>query len=175
MKIYHSPFGNNKNVKCSVPIYPHPGSFGARRKHEIHTGVDLYVPIMTKVYPIEDGIVTAIVPFTGPHAGSDWWKNTWAILVHGRTGTFVYGEIEPDESVSVGMKVKGGETQLGRVIPVIKHVKETTISTTMLHIELLNGFSTVEAPMIDHSGNNLAEDFQNVLDPTLILIQTLGN
>lgn len=167
MKIYHKPFLNYDN--WDVPIYPHPGAFKASRKHEVHTGVDLYVPENTIVTTIEAGEIVNIVKFTGEHAGLPWWENTWAVLVKGRTGVIVYGEIQPSRQLKVGDRVGSG-MPIGSVIPVIKNIKDTTISPTMLHVELLAHYRTEEAPMVK---NNL--QFPSfVYDPTMLLIQLKG-
>lgn len=51
---------------------PHAGGvFGAVRKYDIHTGIDLYCESGDHVYAIEDGIVVNVCHFTGPKVGSD--------------------------------------------------------------------------------------------------------
>lgn len=78
-----------------VPVAPHPGAFGARRKFDHHTGVDLYATRPVPVFPIEDGRVVDIIEFTGEKAipASPWWNRTQAVLVEGRTGVILYGEV----------------------------------------------------------------------------------
>ena len=114
----------------AVPVIG-PGSFGAVRKFDIHTGVDLYADPGTLVVSICDGVVTAVLPFTGPEAESPWWNSTSAILVNTIYGTALYGEVSP--LVCVGDRVPSG-TVLGRVATVLKHDKGKPMS--MLHFEL---------------------------------------
>ena len=47
----------NIEKKYEILIHPHCGSFGVKRKHDIHKGVDLYAPIGTDVYPVEPGTI----------------------------------------------------------------------------------------------------------------------
>lgn len=78
-----------------VPVAPHPGAFGVSRKHDVHTGVDLYASESTPVYAIEDGKIVEILEFTGEGADppSPWWNRTQAVLVEGRSGVILYGEV----------------------------------------------------------------------------------
>lgn len=109
----------------------HPGAFGARRKHHTHEGVDLYAPEGTPVFAVEAGVVTAVKPFTGPHAGLPWWEDTWAVWVEGDSGVVLYGEITP--TVVVGKHVGAGEC-VGQVMRVLR--KDKGRPTSMLHLEL---------------------------------------
>ncbi len=119
--------------ETALPLPPHPGAFGVTRKHHIHEGIDLYCPNGTPVYAVEDGIVQSITPFTGKIAGSDWWHDTYAALVHGDSGTVVYGEITPSEKIAVGQKITAGKL-IGHVAQVLKKDKGRPMS--MLHLEL---------------------------------------
>ena len=118
------------------------GCFGTQRKNDLHTGVDLYCEMGTRVTACEDGIVVAINWFTGSNAPlddgtpSDWWNDTKAILVEGESGVIVYGEVDPAHIiVSVGDKIKAGDV-IGVVnVPVLKSFKGRPM--VMLHIELL--------------------------------------
>lgn len=114
-----------------IPISPHPGSFGAIRKHDIHTGIDLYAPEGTNVYAVEDGIVVNVEAFTGPNVGSPWWNETHAILIEGRSGVILYGEMEP--LVKNGECVNSGDL-IGKVKTVLRKDKGNPMS--MLHFEL---------------------------------------
>lgn len=126
----------------------HPGSFGARRKHDVHTGIDLYAPFGQPVIAIEDGIVVAIEPlFTGGEdtpkdsEGSPIWLPTSAVLVEGASGVIAYGEIEPDVSIRTGVSLTQGDL-IGTVLQVLKPKKDGVLyknpanSPTMLHLEL---------------------------------------
>jgi hypothetical protein len=114
-----------------VPQPPAFGAFGDRRKHDVHTGVDLYAPVGTPVLAIEDGIVVGVGPFTGPAAGCPWWLPTDCALVEGDSGVFLYGEIAP--TVEKWEAVAAGDV-LGQVMRVIRNAKGGP--TSMLHLEL---------------------------------------
>lgn len=135
---------NNKPKGNGLPVSGHPGSFGHRRKHDVHTGIDLYCVEGTLVFPVEPGSVVDIIPFTGPKAAcpsfpdQSWWNDTSAVLVQGKSGLVVYGEIKPDPDLEIGQKVWG--QPLGTVIPVLPKGKERPDipghSRAMLHLEL---------------------------------------
>jgi murein DD-endopeptidase MepM/ murein hydrolase activator NlpD len=107
------------------------GQFGAVRKHDIHTGIDLYCEEGSEVFAIEDGIVISIENFTGEKAGSPWWSDTKAVLIESYSGVICYGEVEP--LVNYGHLIKAGEL-VGRVKRVLKQDKGRP--TSMLHLEL---------------------------------------
>lgn len=109
------------------------GTFGAVRKHDIHTGIDLYCKPGTRVFAIEDGVIVSIEDFTGQNAGSPWWNDTKAVLVEGKHGVICYGEIEPTLGLYVGYNLKEGMI-VGRVLKVLKKNKGKPMS--MLHLEL---------------------------------------
>lgn len=113
-----------------MPEAPEPGGFGALRRHDIHTGVDLYAEPGERVVAVEAGVVVAVEDFTGSRAGSPWWHDTRALLVEGVSGVVLYGEIDPD--VEVGDAVGRGSA-LGRVRTVLRHDKG--LPMTMLHLE----------------------------------------
>ena len=115
----------------ALPLAPHPGAYGVQRKNHVHEGIDLYCPHGTPVQAVEAGTVVAIFPFTGLHAGSDWWENTDAVLVEGASGVVVYGEIAP--VCTLGQNVAAGDT-LGHVVTVLKKDKGRPMA--MLHLEL---------------------------------------
>ncbi len=119
-----------------IPRAPHPGAFGVNRRYEVHTGVDLYCAPKTPVRAMAGGLVIDVFPFTGLHADSAWWLDTWAILIGG-TYTINYGECVP--YVRVGDNVRAGEI-IGYVIPVLPpHKLRADIphhSTSMLHLEM---------------------------------------
>ncbi len=117
---------------------PHEkGVFGAIRKHDIHTGVDLYCEPGSEVFAIEDGVVIAVQPFTGEAAGYPWWHETSAVLVEGTSGVICYGEIE-------ALVEKGNYIQTGSVIGKVKTVlkNDKGLPMTMLHIELYKARTT---------------------------------
>lgn len=138
---------------------PHEqGKFGAVRRFDVHTGVDLYCSPGDPVSSIEDGQVVAVRKFTGPDAGSPWWNETWAVCVQGESGVIVYGEIEP--LVKEGDALKEGQ-RLGLVKTVLK--KDKGLPMTMLHLEL---YST----LMEHPEWPLGQPKPNgLLDPTHLL------
>ena len=118
----------------SLPEPNSPGYFGAIRKFDIHTGIDLYCDNHAEVYAIENGIVVGIEKFTGEHADSPWWENTWAILIESVSGVIVYGEIVICDTIQIGDTIHAGQC-LGKVIKVLKADKGKN-PTAMLHLEL---------------------------------------
>lgn len=111
---------------------PHAGGvFGAVRKYDIHTGIDLYCESGDPVYAIEDGIVVNVCHFTGQKVGSDWWNDTDAVLIEGKSGVILYGELE--SKVKVGDSIKEGQ-HIGNILTVLKVDKGLPIN--MLHLEL---------------------------------------
>lgn len=109
------------------------GSFGYRRKFDVHTGVDLYCEAGAEVFAIEDGEVIEIMPFTGEQIGMDWWHDTDAVMVEGASGVILYGELEPNPELKVGSMVKTGDL-VGKILTVLKKDKGRPMS--MLHLEL---------------------------------------
>lgn len=146
-----------------LPLPPHLGAFGVKRKYHIHEGVDLYVPKNTSVFAVEDGIVTQVAPFTGPSVGSEWWNETQAVWIEGESGVVVYGEIDP--SVVLGQFVKAGE-RIGSVLQVL--VKDKGRPMSMLHMELHSHGTTESLDWIDDKPDTLQ-------DPTPKLLEILSN
>ena len=110
---------------------PLHGQYGAVRKHDVHTGVDLYAPDGASVVAVESGIVVAIGAFTGPQAGSPWWADTSYVMVEGPSGVVLYGEVSPDCKV-------GDLVPEGHLVGAVKRalVKDKGLPTSMLHVEL---------------------------------------
>ncbi len=134
------PLDNIQNIL----IAPHQGGFGAKRKYDIHTGIDFYCNEGDKVYAMEDGEIINICWFTGPKADLPWWNDTQAILVKGKSGVILYGELIPSDDVvsngiltcnriQTGMLVKEGDV-LGTIKTVLKEYKGLPMN--MLHLEL---------------------------------------
>jgi len=120
--------------EVEIPVAPHVGAFGVKRSHDRHRGIDLYAPPGTEVYAVEDGKIVDIRPWTGPKANCDWWLDTDAVLVEGKSGLVVYGEIEVIiGEVEVGMSIEKGDV-VGRVKRVLRNDKGRP--TSMLHLEL---------------------------------------
>ena len=123
-------------LKGCTPLFPdEPGKFGTARTHDIHTGVDLYCALGTEVVAVEDGEVISIEGFTGPNADdpSPWWNDTDAILIRGKSGVVVYGEVSA--CVKEGDTVKAGQPVAVIANSVLKKFKERPM--VMLHIELM--------------------------------------
>jgi Membrane proteins related to metalloendopeptidases len=145
-----------------LPAAGEPGAFGTVRKHDVHTGVDIYARENATVYAIENGVIVAIEKFTGEHADSPWWNNTWSILVEGVSGVVCYGELRPMDWLEVGDRVSNGE-MIGMVVPVLKKDKGVT-PTSMLHFELYKPGTT--SSVWWHHGEPQPE---TLLDPTELL------
>ena len=114
----------------SPRLPPPDGRFGARRRYDVHTGIDLHCPEGSPVVAMEQGTVVAVPDFTGPEAGSPWWLQTRAIMVEGVSGVILYGEMT--EAVRVGQTVLEGGL-LGHVKRVLRNDKGRP--TSMLHLE----------------------------------------
>lgn len=142
-----------------IPMPQHPGSFGVRRKHDVHSGIDLYAPHGEAVYAVEDGVVVYSGWFTGPKCRTPWWNNTRALYVEGATATMVYGEIQEFPRFSKGATVKSGQ-QIGTVVAVLKIDKGKPMS--MLHFSMKQkGYDA----LYDR------EIYMLNLDPTWVLLQ----
>ncbi len=119
-----------------VPRSPHPGAFGAVRRYDRHTGVDLYANVGEAVQAVEDGLVVKVGIFTGSEVGSPWWNTTWAVMVEGASGVVLYGEV--DAYVRPVWPVKAGSL-IGRVKRVLRSEANPEIPghlPSMLHMEL---------------------------------------
>ena len=143
-----------------------PGKFGAIRRHDIHTGIDLYCNEGAAVYAIERCRVTQIIPFTGPAAESPWWNETWAIVVAGELGYILYGEILPNPFLKVGQQISEGY-RLGWVEKVLKHDKGRPM--TMLHLELYD--RDMEPVWWDLN----TPQPEGLLDPTKLIINLMSS
>ena len=150
-----------------VPVGTHPGAFGTQRKHDVHTGVDLYCNEGDGVYSCTDGLVVEVGEFTGPSAGDSWWNDTKAIVIDTGLNYIVYGELEP--LVDVGQRVSAGEV-IGKITPVLpphKHRPDIAgHSVNMLHLELMTRrFDGFIVWILDESQPN------GLLDPTSELLR----
>lgn len=155
-------FAAMKEGETGLPLAPHPGAFAVRRKHHTHEGVDLYAPHGTPVSAVEAGVVLAVKPFTGPHAGPGLghWLDTWAVFVEGATGVVVYGEVTA--AVNVGERVTAGQL-VGTVTTVL--AKDKGRPRAMLHIELRERGNTADIEWLDASQHP-----SGLLDPTPFLM-----
>lgn len=141
------------------PPPPEDAKFGAVRKYDVHTGIDLYVDAGTKVCAMEPGMVVAVCDFTGIAAESPWWLDTKAVMVEGASGVVLYGEI--DTVLNKGDYVFEGDT-IGHVLRVIKKDKGKPLA--MLHLELYTPGTT--EPVWWKLEEKQPE---NLLDPTRLI------
>lgn len=118
-----------------LPSLESQNCFAAKRKHDYHTGVDLFCEENDEVYSMYDGIITNVIEFTG-YSESPWWNDTLAVMVYHPEiqKTFLYGEILT--KIKVGRTVKAGQ-EIGRVKTVLK--KDKGKPMTMLHMECYKG------------------------------------
>ena len=143
-----------------MTVIPKHGSFGAIRKHDVHTGVDLYGNEGDPVFALEDGLVQDVGLFTGESVGSPWWEDTWYIGVSSLSGYIVYGEVTTN--IEVGTRVKKGDL-LGSIKRVLRRNKGKLQS--MLHLELYT--ERVLDPVVWELGQPKPEKLEN---PTKLLI-----
>lgn len=157
-----------KNYNHPLPLPPeHVGAFGAVRRFDVHTGVDLYCNEGDEVLSMEEGVVEEIFSFTGKHAGSPWWNDTFAVLIRGKSGYLLYGEIQPEVNIKRGLIVSEGQL-IGTVATVLK--KDKGLPMSMLHMELYNHH--VKDPVIWGLDGMKPEGLE---DPTTLLKEALGD
>ena len=124
-----------------IPTGEHPGAFGAKRKYDIHTGVDIYCEEGKPVYAMEDGTIIEQGWFTGVSVKMPWWNDTRYLVIKGKSGCIVYGEIWEAKSI---MDRRTNNIKVGQLLGCVKAVlppekKRADIphhSNAMLHIEL---------------------------------------
>lgn len=118
--------------EVEIPVGLHVGAFGHQRRHDTHTGIDLYCPDGTPVISMGDGEVIFVKPFTGQIIDLPWWEDTYSVCVLHEFGYVIYGEIyEP--SLKQGDLVKEGD-----ILSTVKRVLKTDKGRprSMLHLEL---------------------------------------
>jgi hypothetical protein len=157
-----------KDWTGNIPLDNHPGAFGAYRKYDRHTGVDLYVSGEEAVFAVEHGIVVAIEDFTGPKADSPWWLPTKSIMIEGMSGVVCYGEVEPF-NIFEGDTITTGQI-IAHVAPVLYPGKEkyniVKHSRYMLHFEYYK--PKTKKCVWWHSNNECPTE---LLNPTVKLLQ----
>ena len=129
--------------------------FGAVRKHDIHTGIDIFMHEDASVHLPFDGVVVKIGNFTGNNAEptpSPWWNDTQYIIVkhNMRYGQLeqifvLYGEIEVDKGIKEGDTLTEGSF-IGNIVEVLK--KDKGRPTSMLHVEIYD--ECPNAPAVWH-------------------------
>ncbi len=157
-------FLNSYKNCVEIPLLPHPGAFSKVRKNHIHEGVDLYCENGDEVYSMFKGKVISIIKFTGEHAGSKWWNNTWSVLVEHEDFVINYGEIIPNEDVFEGMEIQEGFC-LGKVTTVLKEDKGRP--RNMLHLEMYASGTTKHLNSWDLD----MKKPENLLNPTQLLMK----
>lgn len=121
------------NLEEQLSKWPQ-SNFGSIRKHDIHTGLDLYCTEGEDVFSIEDGVIISMEIFTGKEISMPWWNTTFSVVVRGSSGYIVYGEITINNCLKVGSIISEG-TLLGKVSQVLKEDKGKN-PLSMLHVEL---------------------------------------
>lgn len=158
-------------VGCpGVPINNHPGAFGVTRKHDIHTGVDLYVNEIKdkRIKAVESGVIIKKGHFTGPQLNQSWWNNTDYIMIEGASGVINYGELKLWGNSSIYHCVEKGDV-IGIIDPVLPEGKERPDiighSRYMLHLELYKRGTT---DFVEWKHNEPQPE--NLLNPTSLLL-----
>jgi hypothetical protein len=147
-----------KGIQPQLP--PPHGQFGAVRKFDIHSGLDLYAHAGTEVVCIEDCKVIDVFQFTGTNVESSWWNDTWAVMTSGASGVVLYGELQP--CIDIGSELRQGDT-VGRLLPVLK--RDKGLPMCMLHIEHYAAGTTE----ICNPWYKLEEKEEKLLDPQILL------
>lgn len=154
-----------------IPVGSHPGAFGYQRKHEVHTGVDLYTNNHAPVFAVENGLVVGLGHFTGEQDGSGHWENTDYLLVEGASGVVCYGEVAP--TVKVGDVVRAHD-YIANVVRVLKEGRERPDipghRPSMLHLELYPHGYRAAAPKLESRFDDLFMTM--LLDPTERLMES---
>ena len=153
--------------EVEIPIGKLVGAFGVERKFDVHRGIDLYAPVGTPVFSVEEGKIIQIGPWTGAAAGCDWWLDTDAVYVEGESGVVAYGEIEVVKELEVDQVLKIG-TLVGFIKRVLK--KDKGRPTSMLHLQLYKHGHTSSGGW--ELGNPQPEFLK---DPTPYLIMSKDN
>jgi hypothetical protein len=162
MNFYHPPL----LPMPDIPVNLHHGAFMVKRRHAIHTGVDLYAPPGSPVYAIEDGEAVNIRWFTGKEAGTEFWASTKSIEIEGYTGTIGYGELIPVDGLKIGDYVKSGDI-IGNLVAVLPKYKGKP--QCMLHMSLhAHGWKYI---LKDQEDQESEPFFDLQIDPTLLLLQ----
>lgn len=138
------------------------GKFGAIRKHDVHTGIDLYCHPSSDVFAIEEGDVIDVGHFTGAAANSSWWNDTDYVVIKSKSGYILYGELST--SLNVGDTVLYNQL-IGSVRTVLKKNKGRPM--TMLHLEL---YSEYKEPVSWQLGQ---EKPIGLKDPTYLIMNGL--
>lgn len=142
-----------------IPCGKHPGAFGAVRKYDRHTGVDLYAPVGAPVFAMNDGTVLDVQDFTGPAINMPWWNPTKVIYIDHGHCIIAYGEVE--SHVKPG-DIVGRKEFIGHVLQVLKEYKGRPMS--MLHLEMYSLEASVairNSSYKEQNGKKIFWDFWN--------------
>lgn len=133
--LWYRPIFPLKYYPFIIPTWDGQNAFAAHRKHDIHTGIDLFWEPGEEVLSMTEGIVTDIRWFTGEKANisSPWWHDTSAVFVRTPIGVIVYGEIEP--TVQIWDTLKPWQP-LWKLTKVLNKPESFPYPKTMLHLEL---------------------------------------
>jgi len=165
------PLKRQESFAAYLPRFNEPGAFGARRKFDVHEGVDIYCVEGAESRAVEDGEVVDSYQYTGAAADCGWWNDTWCIKVRGKSGVVTYGELQMPSSPlasakhypEIGAKIKAGDFigVVGRVLkenklrPDIRHH-----NVAMLHMELRTESCHIDGWKLDGDRD------KRLLDPT---------
>jgi len=127
--------------------------FGANRKNKRkHAGADLYAPVGTAIYAMDDGEI-----INGPYA---FYLGTQAVEIQHTNFLARYGEIK---SVATGLK-KGSKVKRGQLIAYVGELRGLNMS--MLHLELYKGNKTGALTV---RANKPYQRRADIFDPSSIL------
>lgn len=155
-----------------IPTNP-ANLFGAVRRYDVHTGIDIFMHEGASVYLPFDGIVIKKGNFTGVNAEpfpSPWWNDTQYIIVQHDVPIWytdllecyvLYGEINVRDDIEVGSKIPAGDV-IGNVVRVLKNDKGFPMS--MLHVEVYD-----ECPASPAVWNHNEPKPDHLHDPLLFL------
>jgi phosphopantothenoylcysteine decarboxylase len=125
-----------------IPTGDHPGAFGIKRKYDIHTGVDVYCEDGTPVYAVEDSEYIDCDWFTGKNVFTPWWNDTMYVVLRGKSGFILYGEITQNQNIKRYIKAGDLVGWVKAVLPPEKKRDDIPHhSNAMLHMELYTTFN----------------------------------
>jgi WD40 repeat protein len=125
---------------------------GGRRKH---AGADLYAPVGSPVYALDDGEV-----ILGPH---HFYATTYALEVRHPHYIARYGEIHPN--VPAGARM-GARVRRGQLLGHVGQAQVPAPVASMLHLELYSGEASGPLTVHDNPPFNRRSD---LIDPTPVL------
>ena len=149
-----------RKIDLAIQFKEYPQSkFGVVRKHDIHTGIDIYCEINDEVFSVLDGTIIDIGIFTGEKVSSPWWNETGYIEINHGYFYILYGEIKVIPELKVGDKIEK-DTLLGNVQKILK--KENTKNPpTMIHLEF---YSRYNEPTEWSLGRDKPQNLLNPMD-----------